>query len=170
MEEVIHSDVEFQAGQPDVYKRQAGNIVAPNDVFVGNREILGTLTCYYPYFAVIAAGILYLVIRALEAWAESARRVEAEREARRAYRKERKRRLRFPGHYSGLFYRILWKALKYRWKDMAFLFLSAFLSALFLFLGLGIYQNFSGSYGEDGCMLGLGPVSYTHLDVYKRQV
>ena len=44
----------------------AGNIVAPNDVFVGNREILGTLTCYYPYFAVIAAGILYLVIRALE--------------------------------------------------------------------------------------------------------
>ncbi len=65
----------------------AGNIVAPNDVFVGNREILGTLTCYYPYFAVIAAGILYLVIRALEAWDESARRVEAEREARRAYPK-----------------------------------------------------------------------------------
>ena len=136
----------------------AGNIVAPNDVFVGNREILGTLTCYYPYFAVIAAGILYLVIRALEVWDESARRVEAEREARRAYRKERKRRLRFPGHYSGLFYRILWKDLKYRWKDMAFLFLSAFLSALFLFLGLGIYQNFSGSYGEDGGMLGLGLV------------
>ncbi len=90
----------------------AGNIVAPNDVFVGNREILGTLTCYYPYFAVIAAGILYLVIRALEAWDESAE--ESKRSGRRdGDRKERKRRLRFPGHYSGLFYRILWKDLKY---------------------------------------------------------
>lgn len=132
--------------------------MAPNDVFVGNREILGTLTCYYPYFAVIAAGILYLVIRALEAWDESARRVEAEREARRAYRKERKRRLRFPGHYSGLFYRILWKDLKYRFRDMAFLFLSVWLSGLFLFLGFGIYQMFSGNYGEDGGLLGLGLV------------
>lgn len=120
----------------------AGNIVAPNDVFVGNREILGTLTCYYPYFAVIAAGILYLVIRALEVWDESARRVEAEREARRAYRKERKRRLRFPGHYSGLFYRILWKDLKYRWKDMAFLFLSAFCLPCFSSWGLGSIKTF----------------------------
>lgn len=136
----------------------AGNIVAPDDVFIGNQQILGTFTYYYPYFAVITAGIFYLVIRALEAWDESARKVKAERAARRAYRKERKRRLRFPGHYSKLFYWILWKDLKYRWKDMAFLLLSAFLSTLFLFLGLGIYQNFSGSYGEDGGMLGLGLV------------
>ena len=100
----------------------------------------------------------FLVLRAVEAWDEGTRRMHKDREERKAYRQERRRRLYFPGRYSRLYYQILWKDLKYRWKDMAFLFLSAFLSALFLFLGLGIYQNFSGSYGEDGGMLGLGLV------------
>ena len=81
-----------------------------------------------------------------------------DREERKAYRQERRRRLYFPGRYSRLYYQILWKDLKYRFKDMMFLFLSVWLSGLFLFLGFGIYQMFSGNYGEDGGLLGLGLV------------
>ena len=133
-------------------------IVSPGDVMVGKKEILGTFTYFYPYCGVIAAGLLYTVVRLLEAWDEADRRHRKEQEAKRFYRQERKRRLRFPGHYCRLLYRVLWKDMRYRRKDISYLFLSAFLSALFLFLGLGIYQNFSGSYGEDGGMLGLGLV------------
>lgn len=131
-----------------------GNIVSAGDVVIGNLNILGGLTYYYPFLCIVAAGLLHLTIRILESWNEAAIFAQKEREAK----KERKRRLRFPGHYSRLFYQLLWKDLKYRWKDMAFLFLSAFLTVLFLFLGIGIYQKFSISYGEDTAVLGLGLV------------
>src|SRR5699024_2902186 len=126
--------------------------------FIGNREILSDLPYIYPYFLVVAAGIFFLVLRAVEAWDEGTRRMHKDREERKAYRQERRRRLYFPGRYSRLYYQILWKDLKYRFKDMMFLFLSVWLSGLFLFLGFGIYQMFSGNYGEDGGLLGLGLV------------
>ena len=134
------------------------NPVAPDGVFIGNREILSDLPYIYPYFLVVAAGIFFLVLRAVEAWDEGTRRMHKDREERKAYRQERRRRLYFPGRYSRLYYQILWKDLKYRFKDMMFLFLSVWLSGLFWFLGFGIYQMFSGNYGEDGGLLGLGLV------------
>lgn len=130
----------------------------PVDNEISSWQVLGNLSFFYPYFIAAVSVFQLVVLRLLEAWEESSIQVKLERERKRAYKIERKRRLHFPGRYSRLFYRVLWKDLKYRWRDMAFLFLALFLSALFLFLGLGIYQNVSGSYGEDGGMLGLGLV------------
>ena len=125
---------------------------------VGRRKFSGHLLIF-----TLIAGLLRpdYCIQSFGSWKHGTRRTDAhrkEQEAKRFYRQERKRRLRFPGHYCRLLYRVLWKDMRYRRKDISYLFLSAFLSALFLFLGLGIYQNFSGSYGEDGGMLGLGLV------------
>lgn len=126
--------------------------------FVSNAEILTGTSFYYPYFMMPIGAILFLVMRAVEAWDEAAKRVREEREEKKAYRKERRKRLHFPGHYSKLYYQILWKDLMFRWKDMIFLFVSVLLSGIFIFMGIGIYQVFSGNYGEDGGLLGLGLV------------
>ena len=124
------------------------NPVAPDGVFIGNREILSDLPYIYPYFLVVAAGIFFLVLRAVEAWDEGTRRMHKDREERKAYRQERRRRLYFPGRYSRLYYQILWKDLKYRFKDMMFLFLSVWLSGLFCSWALEYTRCFPGTMGR----------------------
>lgn len=131
---------------------------AMDDSYISNSEILTGSSFYYPYFSMFVTGLLFLVMRLVDAWDKGARKAKAERKERKAYRKERRRRLHFPGNYSKLYYRFFWKDLLFRWKDMSFLFLSVFLSGVFIFIGFGIYQVFSNNYGEDGGMLGLGLV------------
>lgn len=128
------------------------------DAFISNKEILTITSFYYPYFSVLIGALLFLGMRAIEAWDEATRRARKEREQKKAYHKERRRRLRFPGHYSKLYYRFFWKDLMFRWKDIIYLFWSIFLSGILIFMGFGIYQVFSNNYGEDGGMLGLGLV------------
>lgn len=119
-------------------------------VFPG--QILG----FYSLFVVLA-GVWILAGKMLETWDETARIVKQEREQKELYRKERKKRLYFPGRYSKLYYAILWKDLKSRYKDAFFLCFSVFLSTLFLYTGIGIRNIFSASYSESASgVLGLG--------------
>lgn len=94
--------------------------------------------------------------KAAEEWDETAGRVKEEKRKKKEYKKERKRRLYFPGRYSKLYYRILWKTVKYRRGDILFVFLSMILSELLLFTGISMRSIFSVSYGEDHGMLGMG--------------
>lgn len=135
---------------------QANTSASWDETYISNRDILTGSTYVYPLLMIFVSLILIVVLYAVQDWKEAALRAQEEREQRKAYRRERRKRLYFPGRYSKLYYRIWWKDLRFRWKDMTFLFLSVFLSALFLFVGLGVYRLFSGNYGEDGGMLGLG--------------
>ena len=82
--------------------------------------------------------------------------IAAYQEKERAFKRERKKRLYFPGKYSNLYYRMLWKNLKFRKKDWILLDLAGVVATSALFVGLGIYQMFSGSYGENHGLLGPG--------------
>ncbi len=82
--------------------------------------------------------------------------IAAYQEKERAFKRERKKRLYFPGKYSKLYYRMLWKNLKFRKKDWILLDLAGVVATSALFVGLGIYQIFSGSYGENHGLLGPG--------------
>lgn len=111
---------------------------------------------YYSLFIVFAA-VWFLLGKMLETWDETARIIKLEREQKERYRKERKKRLYFPGRYSRLFYMILWKDLKSRRKDVFFLCISILLSTVFLFSGIGVRNVFSKSYAEAASgVLGLG--------------
>ena len=82
--------------------------------------------------------------------------IAAYQEKERAFKRERKKRLYFPGKYSNLYYRMLWKNLKFRKRDWMLLDLAGVVATSALFVGLGIYQIFSGSYGENHGLLGPG--------------
>lgn len=104
----------------------------------------------------LVCGIWGLVNVATDEWDEVAANAEKAREKELYLKQERKRRLNFPGKYSVLYYRILWKNLKYRWKAAFFLFFSVFLSEAFIYMGIGLRNIFADSYGEDNGLLGLG--------------
>ena len=82
--------------------------------------------------------------------------IAAYQEKERVFKRERKKRLYFPGKYSNLYYRMLWKNLKFRKRDWMLLDLAGVVATSALFVGLGIYQIFSGSYGENHGLLGPG--------------
>ncbi len=116
----------------------------------------GQILSFCSLFIVLAGGWI-LAGKMFETWDETARIVKQEREQKELYRKERKKRLYFPGRYSRLYYTILWKELKSRYKDAFFLCFSVFLSTLFLYTGIGIRDIFSASYSEAASgVLGLG--------------
>lgn len=110
------------------------------------------------YLAVfpIWTGIRLLMHKSMEEWEESGEQILKTQENDKHYKQERKRRLYFPGKYSKLYYHVLWENFKYHWRDFSFLFVSVLLSAAFLFIGFGMREAFSGSYGYDNELLGLG--------------
>ena len=110
------------------------------------------------YLAVfpIWTGIRLLMHKSMEEWEESGEQILKTQENDKHYKQERKRRLYFPGKYSTLYYHVLWENFKYHWRDFSFLFVSVLLSAAFLFIGFGMREAFSGSYGYDNELLGLG--------------
>ena len=121
-------------------------------------DALPVIHLLYPMSLIFLNGIWLVAEKMAEAWDEAARNKKEEDERRRLYKKERKRRLYFPGRYSGLYYQMLWKDLKFRWRDVCFLFLAGFLTAMFLFTGVGMLNIFSSSHGEEQALLGAGLV------------
>lgn len=114
--------------------------------------------CIYFMGFLILDGMWFIGGKAVEQWDEASRQAHESYERRKAYKKERKRRLAFPGKYSYLYYRVMWKAFRHRWKDFSFLFFSIFFSTFFLFIGISMQSVFADSYGEDQALLGLGLV------------
>lgn len=100
--------------------------------------LVPTGICAYLSGFLALDGVWYLAGKAAEQWDETSRRAKEEQEQKKWYRKERKKRLRFPGRYSYLYYEILWKSFRHRWRDFSFVFLAVFLVALFLFTGISM--------------------------------
>lgn len=122
-----------------------------------NADVVSKFVFGYPFLMIPITGLWFMSIRIMGEWDEASKRAQEERIARKAYRKERKRRLKFPGRYCRFHYRILWKNLWYNRKDYLFLLLSGTLSMLFLFLGVGLWNMLRCSAGgqNDYMMLSL---------------
>lgn len=124
---------------------------------VSNADIISHATFNYPFFMILISGVWFIAIRVVGEWDEASKKANEERRMKKAYRKERKRRLKFPGRYCRLHYWVLWKNLRYNQKDYAFLLLAGIVSALFLFLGVGLWDMLRNSAGgqNDYMMLSL---------------
>ncbi len=115
----------------------------------------------YPFFMILITGVWFISIRIMGVWDEASKKAHEERMAKKAYRKERKRRLKFPGRYCRLHYRVLWKNLWHNQKDYFFLLLAGIVSVLFIFLGAGLWnmlRNSAGSQNNDYIMLSLSAI------------
>lgn len=88
---------------------------------VTNSDIVSKFTFGYPFLMILITGVWFISIRVMGEWDEASKKVHEERRLKKAYRKERKRRLKFPGRYCRLHYRILWKNLWHNKKDYFFL-------------------------------------------------
>lgn len=122
------------------------------------EDILPVILLLYPMSLILLNGIWLVAEKMAEAWDEAARNKREEDERKRLYKKERKRRLHFPGRYSRLYDKVLWKDLRFRWRDVCFLFLAGFFSAMFLFVGIGMLEIFLSGEGEEQELIGAGLV------------
>lgn len=127
-------------------------------LWVGGTELeAGSLFFYLTIYLcvyLVLIGIFSLMNQMEEEWDEATRHAQAAKERDQWYKNERKRRLYFPGKYSKLYYQVLWKTFRQRWNDFSFLFLSVFLSSVFVFIGIGMRSVFAESYGGEQELLG----------------
>lgn len=101
------------------------------------------LEMVYEIILIVPIGILFIGVRAMEAW-QNANKEYAERKAREAaWKEERKRRLAFPGKYTRLFYRIIWKNFQAEWKDYVILVSAGVMAAGIIFSGIGMAEMLS---------------------------
>lgn len=128
-------------------------------ILVDGMELSIPMSVYaYCLFFVVLEFVWILFVKMLEEWDAAEVRAKEARIKKIADKKERRKRLTFPGKYSKLYYRVLWRDILYRKKDFLFLLLAEFLCTIFLFAGGGIYSMLSAGYGEDYGLLGLGLV------------
>lgn len=123
-----------------------------------SADIIPGFVFVYFVIASLIGAVYFFIIKAAEEWDDASRYAKEEKEKKKEYQRERKKRLHFPGKYSKLYYRVLWKDFKYRWKDVAYIFACVFLSTVLLFIGISMRSIFAQSYGEDQGLLGLGLV------------
>lgn len=121
-------------------------------------DTLPVILLLYPMSLIFLNGIWLVAEKMAEAWDEAARNKKEADERKRLYKKERKRRLYFPGRYSRVYYKVLWKDLKFRWRDVCFLFLAGFFIAMFLFVGIGMLNIFMTGQGGEQPLVGEGLV------------
>lgn len=91
------------------------------------------------YAAVLLAPMIveFLGVRAMDAWQSANKEYAKIREREENFRKERKERLAFPGRYTRLFYRVIWRNFQANWKDYLILIVAGMLAAGYLFTGIG---------------------------------
>lgn len=126
-----------------------------NQPSVGVIEPPGRLYAYIGIVCAIQGA--WIMFGKMEAeWEEACKRAEAEREAWREYQRQRKIRLKFPGRYSQLYYKVLWKSFLNRWNSFSYLFAAVSLAVMFLFIGLSMDSIFTAARGSGQGILGLG--------------
>lgn len=83
-------------------------------------------------------------VNMMESWAEATREYRALKRRDKALKKERKRRLKFPGSYTSLFYRVIRKNFRYRIGVYKIFLIVGSLSVSFIFAGIGMREMLAG--------------------------
>lgn len=112
----------------------------------------------YGYFGIVIAiqGLWMMFGKMATEWEEASKRAEQEREEWKEYQRQRKIRLKFPGRYSKLYYKVLWKSFCNRLHTYSYLFVSTSLAVMFLFIGLSMSSIFTVGDGSEQGIFGLG--------------
>ena len=110
----------------------------------------------YPITVLAAACVAFIGLKLIESWSEACILEKERQEAAKAYREERKRRLRFPGHYPGFFYRVIWKNFVYNRKEYALFLASTVLVVSLIFTGVGLRSMLIANSAGENFMMGQG--------------
>ena len=117
---------------------------------------MGRTAYMYPMIVLMVAGITFLGAAMIEQWKEATIEESERQERIRAYKKERKRRLKFEGRYSRLFYQIIWKNFCYNKKEYSLFFVSMVTIAGVIFSGFGIRRILTANASNENFLLGEG--------------
>lgn len=97
----------------------------------------------YPFILLLVLGIEFLGVRMAAAWKEANKEYYEAKERDRELKRERKRRLVFPGKYTHLFQRVMWENFRSNQKDYIILLASVTLSSSLIFAGIGMAEMLS---------------------------
>lgn len=110
----------------------------------------------YPMTVLVVTSVAFIGLKMIESWSEACI-AEKERQARvKAYKEERKRRLKFPGHYPRLFYKVIWKNFRYNWKEYSLFLASTILVVGLIFTGVGMRSILIANSTGENFMMGQG--------------
>lgn len=110
-------------------------------------DLQGTL---YPGLFLLVSAIGYLIFEAIDPWGEIQTEAKKIQEIDKAEKEEEKKRLRFEGKYTRLFYRIVWKNFKSNWKDyILFLFCTSLVTSFVIF-GYGLQTVLGKTHNSNG--------------------
>lgn len=132
-----------------------------------NTMIMGKFAVLYPTIPICIGGIAFIGSKMMEVWNEANAEAQAAKAAEEAFLEERKRRLYFPGKYSKIFYRVIWKNFLYNWKEYSLFLVSTILTVGLIFSGFGIRSVLiANSTGENFLMgQGLGTILFSFIVV-----
>jgi len=102
------------------------------------------VTELYPLIMLLVPAVMFIGFRFLESWADVLVEYQALKKRDRELKKERKRRLRFDGKYSPLFYQVIWKNFKYRFETYRIFLIVGGISSGFIFAGIGMQEMLKG--------------------------
>lgn len=110
-------------------------------------DLQGTL---YPGLFLLVSAIGYLLFEAIDPWEEIETEAKRIQEIDKAEKEEEKRRLRFEGKYTQLFYRIVWKSFKSNWRDYILFLVCTSLVTSFVVFGYGLQIILGGTHNSTG--------------------
>lgn len=98
------------------------------------------------YSGVVLAtfGITFIGSRYLEDIGEARRDAKARRKRDKEFRKEKRRRLKFKGRYSSLFYHAIWDNSRSRWGDYIIFIIVGGIATGFIVVGFGMWAMLKG--------------------------
>lgn len=97
-----------------------------------------------------------VIVKLMDSWEEAVKTAKESEEKDRLRKEEERRRLSFPGNYTELFFRMIWKNFKYDWKDYSLLLMCSTVVAALSLAGIGSYQMMSQMHREENFLIGQG--------------
>lgn len=98
----------------------------------------------YLLITLLTVAATFVGARLLEDIGKANRQAKALKRRDKRLKKERKRRLYFPGSYSSLFYHIILENCRYRWRDYLIFLVTGSMAVSFLVAGFGMWALLKG--------------------------
>lgn len=127
----------------------AMSVIEAVNVALVNEGVMWNMFVDYIPAAVCVAVMLGLPVfsmasvNLMESWAEASAEYRVLKERDRELKRERKRRLYFPGKYTSLFYRVIWKNFRFQLGVYKIFLIVGSLSVSFVFAGFGMWEMLS---------------------------
>lgn len=124
-----------------------------NGIRMVTDNVMGIM---FPLVLGVFSVIEFLVTKMMDVWDSSVRMANENTRKNQRKKEEKKRRLYFPGNYTELFYRMVWKNFKYNWRDYRLLLMCSVMMSSLSFAGLGCYQMMAGMHRAENFLIGQG--------------